>query len=482
MTLVEHGDDVTQTAHDIAAGQTTSIDSVERALRRIREIDSEVGAFTVVLEDEARAAARSADRAVQRGARLGPLHGVPLAVKDHIWMRGALATNGSLAYEHFTPQQDCAAVARLRAAGAILIGKTNNPEFCYRGFTTNALWGTTRNPYDLSRTPGGSSGGSAAAVAAGMVAGTLGTDGGGSIRLPAAFCGVVGHKPTFGAVPKDPGFRGWKTLSVTGPIARSVRDCALIMGVISGPDPADDMSYPTPWAKNTSLLGSPDESESSVRHLRVAYSCDLGFAPVDDDVRQRFDETIDLLTRHGLDIEEAYPPTGDPNDLWNAIAVCEGYASEGPLLQAWETKMTPGIAELIRAGEGKSALDYLNAVDSRSRYVEHWLRFFDKFDVLLTPTAQVTAFPIGQETPTTAGGFPVDPFFDAWSAMFYPANLAGLPATSVPVGVSDKGLPIGIQVMAKRFGDAIALAFAQFIERHIAQEITAIPSPPERRA
>ncbi len=453
--------DVTETARMIASGRTSSVDAVGRALARIEQVDTAVGAFTVVLADQARSAAAAADRALREGESVGPLHGVPLAVKDHIWMRGVLATNGSRAYESFRPPVDAVPVARLRAAGAILIGKTNNPEFCYRGFTDNDVWGPTRNPYDLTRTPGGSSGGSAAAVAAGMVAGALGTDGGGSIRLPAAFCGVAGHKPTFGVVPKDPGFHGWKTLSVTGPIARSVRDCALLMDVIAGPDPADDLSFPNPQRGYSMLLSAPDEV---IGALRIAYSDDLGFAPVDDDVRQCFAQTVAALREAGLTLVAAHPPTGDPNDLWNDIAVCEGFSSEGALLADWEHAMTPGTAQIIRAGEHKRAVDYLDALYRRAAFTEQWLRFFDEFDVLLTPTAQVTAFPIGQETPETAGGLPVDPFFDAWSAMFYPANLAGLPATTVPIGLSPRGLPIGLQVTGSRFDDARVLAAAAFVE------------------
>ncbi|TAM68488.1 MAG: amidase [Microbacteriaceae bacterium] len=453
--------DLVGTARSIASGDTTSTAVVERCLDRIQDVDGDIGAFTVVFRDNARAAAAQADAAVRAGSALGPLHGVPIAIKDHIWMQGELATNGSLAYEHFIAPKDCTAVARLRQAGAILIGKTNNPEFCYRGFTDNALWGVTRNPHDLGRTPGGSSGGSAAAVAAGMVPGSLGTDGGGSIRLPAAFCGVVGHKPTFGVVPKDPGFHGWKTLSVTGPIARSVRDCAAIMDAIAGPDPTDDLSFPSAPTAYSAML---DTAEPVLRRLRVAYSTDLGFAPVDGDVRQRFTTIVERLRSSGITLAEAHPPTGDPNQLWNDIALCEGYASEGPLLQDWEKKMTPGIAQIVREGASKSAADYINALYRRAEYTEHWLQFFEEYDILLTPTAQVTAFPLGQDTPATAGGLPVDPFFDAWSAMFYPANLTGQPATSIPIGLSDQGLPIGIQAMGRRFDDATVLAAAATIE------------------
>ena len=192
-----------------------------------------------MLADEARATARQLERDPQ-----GPLAGVPIAIKDHVWMRGAPATNGSLALRDFYPDVDAVCVERLRDAGAVIVGKTNNPEFCYRGITDNAVYGLTRNPRNLERTPGGSSGGSAAAVAADMVPFALGTDGGGSIRIPASFCGIAGLKPTFGLVPKLPGFRGWPTLSVDGPLARTVRDLALTLQVMAGASPLDDLTWP----------------------------------------------------------------------------------------------------------------------------------------------------------------------------------------------------------------------------------------------
>ena len=236
--------DAWQTAADIRSGRRTSVDVVTSALQRIQESQSILNAFTIVLEESALTSAAAADRAVHDGGPLPPLLGVPVSVKDHIWMAGEPATNGSLALRDFIPGEDAVPVARLRAAGAVIVGKTNNPEFCYRGFTDNLVHGLTRNPWNLQRTPGGSSGGAGASVAAGLTSLALGTDGGGSIRIPASFCGVVGHKPTFGLVPKEPGFKGWKTLSVDGPITRSVRDAALMLSVIAGPSAADDMSYP----------------------------------------------------------------------------------------------------------------------------------------------------------------------------------------------------------------------------------------------
>jgi len=430
----------------------SAVARVEAALAAIEQLDPEIGAFTVVLADEALATAR----AVDRGELGGPLAGVPVAIKDHVWMRGAPATNGSLALADFVPDADCACVARLREAGAVLIGKTNNPEFCYRGTTENAVFGVTRNPWALDRTPGGSSGGSAAAVAAGMVPMALGTDGGGSIRIPASFCGIAGLKPSFGVVPKEPGFRNWRTLSVDGPLARTVRDLALMLVVMAGPTPLDDQALAVPLGD---VLGAVERAD--VAGLRVGASLDLGFAPVERDVRDAFGRALDALSDAGWAIEEATPPAEPPIVMWNATACAEGYASEGPLLDAFESVMTEGTADIIRAGARVTAAGYLDVQDRRAAYTREWAAFFTAFDLLLTPAMQLTAFPVGILSPERIDGEPIDPFFDDWVTFCLPANLTGMPATSVPCGYDEDGLPIGLQVMAARGADALTLQIAE---------------------
>ncbi|HEU5267188.1 MAG TPA: amidase, partial [Jatrophihabitans sp.] len=227
--------DATAIAAAIRSGATTAVATIEAALARQAQVDADLNAFTLVTADAARAQAAEVDA----GRHSGPLAGVPVSLKDHVWVRGLPATNGSLALRDFVAPESCACVDRLVAAGAIIVGKTNNPEFCYRGITDNELFGETRNPHDPTRTCGGSSGGAAVSVASGVVPIAVGTDGGGSIRIPSAFCGTYGMKPTFGLVPNMPGFRGWPTLSVTGPIAASVRDLRLALAVMAGPAGAD---------------------------------------------------------------------------------------------------------------------------------------------------------------------------------------------------------------------------------------------------
>jgi Asp-tRNA(Asn)/Glu-tRNA(Gln) amidotransferase A subunit family amidase len=446
--------DATAAAVAVRRGQVTSEQLVTEALERIEQRDAEVNAFTLVLREEALEAARAIDRADKSALRLA---GVPVSVKDHIWLAGHPATNGSVALRDFVPSEDAVPVARLRAAGAVVIGKTNNPEFCYRGFTNNDLWGLTRNPWSLDRTPGGSSGGAGASVAYGATPLALGTDGGGSIRIPAAFCGVVGHKPTFGLVPKMPGFRGWPTLSVDGPLTRTVRDAALALSVMAGASPADPMSWPAPGG-DLAPLAEPDW-----RSLRIAVSEDLGWAPVEPVVRAAFRRAVDVLVGAGAQVEDAHPAAPYPTELWNDVAVPEGFASEGPLLGR------PGIdsttREIVEAGRAVTAQQYLDAQEHRRAFSQVWESFLETYDVLLAPSMPLPAFSTDITGPAHIDGAPVDPFFDDWCVLALPANLVGLPSCAVPTGLSPDGLPVGMQIMGPRWSDARVLSVAAAYER-----------------
>jgi Asp-tRNA(Asn)/Glu-tRNA(Gln) amidotransferase A subunit family amidase len=448
-------------AEAVRAGEVSPVALVDQSLARIEEVNPEVNAFTVTFAERAREDARRIELAVQRGEDVGPLAGVPISIKDHIWMKGELATNGSRALESFRPDVDAVPVARIKQSGAVIVGKTNNPEFCYRGYTDNPLWGTTRNPWNLERTPGGSSGGAGAAVAARMTPLSVGTDGGGSVRIPAAFCGVVGLKPTFGVVPKLPGFSGWPTLSVDGPLTRSVRDAALLLQVMAGTHSADPLSYPAPRHEYlAAALG-----DAGLSGLRVAWSVDMGIAPVEPDVRAAFLRAVETFAETGCDLVEAHPQADHPVSIWNTIATVEGYASEGPLLERFESLMAPDTVEIVRAGEAVSGREYMDAQLERLAYTRVWLEFFDEFDLLLTPMMQMTAFPVGVAAPTQIDGRPVDPFFDDWCHLCYPANLTGQPAISLPNGLGDDGLPVAIQITGRRFEDDTVLAAAAAWER-----------------
>ncbi len=452
-------------ARDIRDRRTTSAEAVGAALEAIEAQDGEINAFTVVLRDEALAAAREVDRRIAGGDHIGPLSGVPVSIKDHIWLANAPATNGSSALADFRPDRSAVCVDRMLAAGAVVVGKTNNPEFCYRGVTENDLWGTTRNPHDISRTTGGSSGGAAASVAAGMVPLALGTDGGGSIRIPSAFCGVAGLKPTHGLVPTRPGFRGWPTLSVHGPIARSVRDLAVAMSVMAGAS-CDDPSAVTLTDPLDFVAAVQDPSLAG---LRVAVSPTLGFAQVDDEVLAAFESVVERIEAAGIRVERAHPDPADVCALWDAVAMPEGYASEGPLLREHPELLGADVTAVLRASAGATADDYLDAQEARARFTAGWLRFLSSYDVLLTPAMPVTAFETGRLAPRTIAGTRVPEGFDTWGALALPANLAGLPAATLPI--PGDGLPIGLQIMGGRLRDDVVLGAAAAIERLLADPV-----------
>lgn len=454
------GADAFTAAVAVRRREVSAVERLDETLKAIERLDSRLGAFTVVLAESARTAAEAVDRRLARGDDTGPLAGVPIAIKDHIWVRGAPATNGSLALADFVPDVDCACVTRLRDAGAVIVGKTNNPEFCYRGTTDNAVFGLTRNPWSLHHNPGGSSGGSAAAVASGMVPVSVGTDGGGSIRAPASFCGIAGHKPTFGLIPKEPGFKNWKTLSVDGPHASSVRDLAILVETMAGPSGADDLTWPVPVGD---LLSAVERVDISGK--RVAFSVDLGFVAVEREVRDCFEAALAALGAAGWKLEEASPPSVDPTPMWHTISVAEGYASEGHLLAEWESKMTEGAAQLLRAGQRTSACEYIDAQHERARYTCAWSQFFATYDLLLTPMMEVTALPVGQLRPEEIVGRQLDPSYDDWCMFCYPANLTGQPAASVPIGFGEGGLPIGLQIMGRRWEDGAVLEAAAAVEK-----------------
>ncbi len=442
--------DAWECAEQIRSGAMTAVSVVRAAVERA-EADTN-NAFTVVTREAALARAAEVDA----GVVCGPLAGVPISVKDHVWLAGLPATNGSRALADFVPTESAVCVDRLISAGAVVIGKTNNPEFCYRGVTENDLFGVTTNPRDATRTTGGSSGGAAASVAAGIVPLAVGTDGGGSIRIPAAFCGVYGMKPSFGLVPKLPGFRGWPTLSVTGPIAESVRDLALALDVMAGPHAADWLSFPG----GGDCCGAV--TDPTWDGLRVGYCTD--FAPVDDDVRDAFAAALRASASAGAALVEVDVPRDDCLAMWESIALPEGYASEGPVVEAHRELVGDDAAEITLSGKGTSARAYLDAQDARMDYARRWAAVFDDVDVLLMPNMPTTAFPVGALRPDTIAGEPVPDGYDIWCASMPPANLAGLPAASVPIGTGADGLPVAAQVMGARWSDATVLRAAALLD------------------
>jgi Asp-tRNA(Asn)/Glu-tRNA(Gln) amidotransferase A subunit family amidase len=430
--------------------------ALEAVLQRANQIERSVNPFSLRLDDRARRAAAAADAALARGEG-GPLCGVPVTTKDSHWMAGVECTSASRARIGVVPAETVAAIERLEAAGAVIFARTTTPEFCYFGVTESALFGRTSNPWNLERTAGGSSGGGGAAVAAGVGPLSLGGDGGGSIRIPAAFCGIVGFKPTFGLVPHEPSSPGWKTLIAVGPMARSVADTRFMLRAIVGPDPRDRHSTPP---------GPLDIPAPKPRALHVIASEDLGFAPLDDDVRRTFRAAVARLADAGVSIISDSPRLGSSVHVWSTIATAEARYSEAEEYERNRDLLSPAAVEFIAAGEQVTATQYIQAQFARERIHRAYVDLFARTGaaVLLTPTVGCEAFPHGRHHPDKIGGIPIAyPNLD-WAPFLYDANLAGLPTCAIPIGLGDDGLPVSMQVLGPRRDDGRVLAAAETIE------------------
>ena len=452
-------DTAAEIAADVRARRVSPVDVVERSLDRIASLNPALNALIEVRAPEAREAAAALERRIERGEDPGPLAGVPVAIKDVVWEAGVETTDGSRALIGFVPEESATVVTRLVAAGAIVIGRSNLPEFCYRGISANELYGATSNPWDLERVPGGSSGGAGAAVAAGLCRLAIGSDGGGSVRIPASFCGIVGLKPTYGLVPREPQWPGWWSLTHLGPMSFSVLDAALMLDVISGPDDLDPVSLPLIAADYAGAVREPGD----LRGLRVAVSDDLGYVRMDVGVRERFWEAVERFRELGAEIEIAHPALASPVDVWNTIVTADNYASEGPLLASG--LVGSDARSLIEPGQEVSGPAYAAARNEQYRFASVWARFMRRYDLMLTPAMECVAFAQGRTGPEAIDGEPIGEFFDDWCHFMYPFNLTGQPAVSVPMGSAEHGLPIGLQIIGRRFADELVLRAAAGWER-----------------
>jgi aspartyl-tRNA(Asn)/glutamyl-tRNA(Gln) amidotransferase subunit A len=437
--------------------KVSPVEVIDQVLARIARLNPRVNAYCTVTEEEAREAAVAAEVAVMTGESLGPLHGVPVSVKDTLFTRHVRTTGGSSRFAEHFPEEDAVVVERLKGAGAIIVGKTNTPEFAHKAVTDNPLFGATRNPWDPSLTSGGSSGGAGAAVAAGLGPLGVGTDAGGSIRLPAAFCGIYGLKPSFGRVPNGPGFGGeWDRFSCTGPMTRTVRDAALMLDVMAGPDERDRYSLPAP--AGDSFLAACD---AGIAGLSVAWSADLGRAKVDPVISALCEDAAANLDRLGCHVEVVMPTWDDPEPAFRVLAAAELWA-------AWKTRLTDGapldrsLASLLRAGERVTATEYLDALEGVRALWTDVHRFLARFDFLVMPTVAVPPFAVDGPFPKTVNGEPISPL--GWMPFTFPWNLTGQPAASVPIGFTAAGLPIGLQIVGRRHADASVLAASAAIE------------------
>jgi aspartyl-tRNA(Asn)/glutamyl-tRNA(Gln) amidotransferase subunit A len=448
------------TAFDLAKlireRQVSPVEVTDAALARLHQLNPLLNAFVTLYPERARSAARAAERAIMTGETIGPLHGVPVSIKDTYWVRGARHTAGSRLMAQFVPDEDAPAVERLNAAGAINIGKTNTSEFGWRGSTDNPLFGPTVNPWDRTRTPGGSSGGAAAAVAAGIAPLALAGDAAGSIRIPASFCGLVGFKPTFGRVPIFPAPATNELLLHGGPITRTVRDAALMLNAMAGPHARDPLSLAT---DRTDFL---QDLDTGIRGLRVAWSADLGFLSPELETGAIVQAAAQSFEHLGVAVEPADLTFSDPSWILDTLfgGTSAGLHSGRPPEQ--KAQMDPGLVAYAEAGQNLSIADYVKAVTARQAIVDRLSRFFDRYDLLLTPTVATPAFPLGQVNPASISDRPVTHL--AWS-LSYVFNWSGQPSISVPAGRTRDGLPVGLQITGRRLEDALVLRAAAAFEQ-----------------
>jgi len=434
------------------------VEVVEAALDRIDRFDGAVNAFCLVDRERTLAQARASEARWQKGEPAGLLDGVPTTIKDLILTDGWPTLRGSKVVDPNQPwDTDAPCTARLRAHGAVLIGKTTTPEFGWKGVTDNGLTGITRNPWNTDRTPGGSSGGAAAAAALGMGVLHIGTDGGGSIRMPAGFTGIFGHKPSFGRVPAWP-LSPFGTVSHVGPMSRTVADAALMLTVISEPDPRD--WFALPFDERSYL----DNLDGGVEGMRVAFAPTLGGASVPAEIADLVAKAVGTFERLGAIVEEVSPDLGDVSEM-QEIFRKHWYAGAANLLEGFDAEqkaqIDPGLVEIAEEGKGYALTDYLQAVGRRGAMGVAMNQFHQTWDLLVTPTLPLTAFAAGQEVadPETQERW------TDWTPFSYPFNLTQQPACSCPCGFTAEGLPVGLQIVGAQFQDATVLRAARSFER-----------------
>ncbi len=444
-----------QLADAVRNGELSPVALMQSCLDRIDALNPSVNAFVAVRREAALEEAAALQRTIVAGKRLGPLAGLPVGVKDLEDVAGLPTTYGSVPFKDYRPAADSVQVARLRAAGAIVIGKTNTPEFGYTGLTKNLLFGVTRNPWNLERTPGGSSGGSSAAIASGMVPLVTASDGGGSIRIPACYVGAYGLKPTFGRVPVGPLIADrpmlpWIDTVCYGPLTRTVKDAALFLDVVAGPDPSDPETLPTPGLSYLETL------DALPAKLRIAVSPGLGYARVQHDVWREVAAAIDVFRQLGHDVEEIDDVFPDLGVEWALVSTAENYGLLADMVEPHRGEWGRAFYEGLLQGKTITPEFIARAQRKRAALQACLARIFSRYALLLTPTLPTEAFPAAGPFPSAIDGAPITNALGA-VAFTYPFNFSGHPAASVRAGFTDAGLPAGLQIVGPRFRDDLVL-------------------------
>ncbi len=449
----------TELAGMIRRRELSARELLDAHLDRIESTNPKINAIVTLDVEGARAQADAADLATSRGEPTGPLHGLPVAHKDTHVTGGMRTTWGSPLHRDFVPAEDELVVARLREAGAIRVGKTNVPEFAAGSHTFNTVFGATHNPYRLDVSAGGSSGGAAAALASGMVALAEGSDMGGSLRNPAAFCNVVGLRPTPGRVPSFPTQLGWSTLSVQGPMGRTVGDVALGLSALAGPDPRVPISLDEPGQ------GFAAPMPLELNGLRVAWAPDLGGRiPVDPEVRDTLAPAAAVFEQLGARVEEACPDLDDADEVFAVLRAWIFVASFGDVVARHPDKVKQAIHWNVEQGRMLTGADIARAETLHTRLHQRIVEFFADYDVLLAPTTQVAPFDVDTEYPAQVDGVPQDSYL-GWMRSCSMISAVGVPALSVPAGFTKDGLPIGLQIIGAPRADRQVLEVGHAFEQ-----------------
>jgi aspartyl-tRNA(Asn)/glutamyl-tRNA(Gln) amidotransferase subunit A len=446
----------TELAVEISSRNVSPVEVITTVIERIERLEPKINAFSAFTPDRALEDARAAEEAIQRGDALGPLHGVPVTIKDLADVAGLPSERGSWTMRGNVASTDSPFVSRLRAAGAIILGKTTTSEHGWKGVSQSPLTGITSNPWRLGFNAGASSAGAGAGAAAGFGPLHQGSDGAGSIRMPAHFSGVFGLKPTFGRVPNVPVKNNDQT-SHTGPMTRTVADSAAMVGVMAGPHPHDHYSLE---AAPADYLGQLD---GGIKGLRIAFSADLGHARVDANVAEVVARAARVFADVGADIDAAVTPFGPRGPelvrfFWAAHEL--GLAH---YLPEFGHQMDPGLVACIKSAEAGTASDYIRMRAEKLKYVAEIHGFFDEWDLLVTPAVSVAAFPADRLTPEHWPEHSWD--WLSWAEFSYPFNLSSNPAAVVPAGFTDEGLPVGLQIVGRRFDDLTVLKAARAFEQ-----------------
>jgi Asp-tRNA(Asn)/Glu-tRNA(Gln) amidotransferase A subunit family amidase len=436
---------------------------LDAVLERLAHVEPSVHAFVTVTDDLARSEAAAATERMARGEPLGPMDGVPYSIKDLENTAGIRTTNGSRFFADNVPTTDSVVAGRLRASGGVLLGKTNTPHFGYKDMCDNLVAETTRNPWDVTRTPGGSSGGAAAAVAAGLGPLAQGSDGAGSIRIPAALCGVVGFKPSRGRIPVHPSREYWSHRTHNGPLTRTVADAALMMAVMAGRDERDPESIEAPLEEFTPVA----DADRPLQGKRVRFSPNLGYGVVSAEVAGIVADAVRVLGELGCDVEEKDPGWADHTEFHRVIYTTQLAAGIGPYADRQPEWIEDTLMELIEIGRGFSAVELKTAEIARGRLYDDAHALFAETDVLVTPAMPLEAWSADPGPGVREiDGVTLPPSMNR-SYEVSPFNLTGQPAVTIPCGATAAGLPVGIQVVGAHHRDVDVLRFADVLERRL---------------